>query len=141
MKIDTKLFHDKDVLRALISITVEGEESLIIPEEFFSEDLVEYAIEKSVKAFEIIPKSYRENKGFVQKLPLTGQDISILRFASKEILEDREFILESVKKDRHYLKAGNNHFSWHRHLDISESMHGTLFKEFRFLCVKFFPCY
>ena len=126
LKINTKLFQDKDVLRALITRTIEGEESLIIPEEFFTEDLVEFAIAKSVKAFEIIPKSYRENKEFVQKLPLTGQDILILRYASKEILEDRAFILESIKKDRRYLKALNQP-TWLRRGVFYESNEETLF--------------
>lgn len=126
LKVDTQLFQDKDVLRALISRSVEGEESFIIPEEFFTEDLVEFAISKSVKAFEIIPKSYRENKEFVQKLPLTGQDILILRYASKEILEDRAFILESIKKDRGYLEALNQP-AWLRRRDVSESTEETLF--------------
>lgn len=56
LKINTKLFQDKDVLRALITRTIEGEESLIIPEEFFTEDLVEFAIAKSVKAFKDLAK-------------------------------------------------------------------------------------
>jgi len=98
-EIDTKLLNDKDVIKGLISKKSEGAE-IEIPIKYFTDEMVAYALEKSIENFKFLPESYRFNTEFVSKLSLTGKDTTILKYASPEILANKSFILSSLKKDR-----------------------------------------
>ena len=98
-EIDANLLDDKDVIKGLISKKIKGGE-IEIPKEYFTDEMVGYALEKSVESFKFLPESYRFNTEFVSKLSLTGKDTTILRYASPNILANKPFILSSLKKDR-----------------------------------------
>ena len=110
-EIDTKLLNDKDVIKGLISKKSEGAE-IEIPKECFTDEMVAYALERSIENFKFLPESYRFNTEFVSKLSLTGKDTTILKYASPEILANKSFILSSLKKDRKNFEENSDKRWW-----------------------------
>ena len=105
-EIDTELLNDKDVIKGLIAKKSEGSE-IEIPKECFTDEMVSYALERSIENFKFIPESYRYDSEFVSKLSLIGEDLLILKYTSQDILANKSFILSFLEKERKNLDSNH----------------------------------